>query len=115
MARLDNQVPIKSTWRDAIGKKLTDRIITKRIKQGYYGYAAQQAALSKNPTSDYINRCQFEGCDETRGVKWLEFKYLPKPMFCCEQHRLVLRQRAMKNAETERQFKRNISDAMEFI
>ena len=34
-------IPIKSTWRDAIGIKLTDRRITNRIKQGWYGRIAQ--------------------------------------------------------------------------
>lgn len=33
----DHRIPIKSTWRDAIGKRLTDRTITKYIKMGKYG------------------------------------------------------------------------------
>jgi hypothetical protein len=44
----DFRVPIKSTWRDAIGVKLTDRRITNRTKQGWYGELAKLRLLARS-------------------------------------------------------------------
>jgi phosphoglycerate dehydrogenase-like enzyme len=43
-----NQIPIKSTWRDALGVPLTDRRITKRIAEGWYGRIAQLHQQAKS-------------------------------------------------------------------
>lgn len=43
-----NPTPIRSTWRDPIGAKLTDRRITKRIQQGWYGEIEKLKVLAKN-------------------------------------------------------------------
>lgn len=41
-------IPIKSTWRDAIGPKLTDRRIAKHAKAGRYGLIPKLRALAKS-------------------------------------------------------------------
>ena len=43
----DYRVPIKSTWKDALGVPLTNRRITNRIKQGWYGRIAQLQLLAR--------------------------------------------------------------------
>ena len=76
-------VPIKSTWRDPIGKQLTNRIIANRIREGWYGEAMKLAALAKLPvhqTDGTLNRC---ACGELRGVRWYDYKYLEQPAFLC--------------------------------
>ena len=42
----DFRVPIKSTWKDALGVPLTNRRITSRIKQGWYGLLPKLRLLS---------------------------------------------------------------------
>jgi hypothetical protein len=44
----DFRVPIKSTWRDALGVPLTDRRITTRIKQGWYGELPKLRLLARS-------------------------------------------------------------------
>jgi hypothetical protein len=41
-------VPIKSTWPTPIGKRLTDRAIHNRAKQGWYGEVEKLKALAKS-------------------------------------------------------------------
>jgi len=43
-----NEVPIKSTWREAIGVPLTDRRITNRIKEGWYGLLPKLRLLARS-------------------------------------------------------------------
>lgn len=106
----DYRIPIKSTWRDPIGKPLTNRAITERMKQGWYGVTARFAALAKTPKSDFVHRCEHEGCGETLGVKHLSFKYLPKPMFLCPRHRMAQRNIALKNKEVNKVFKDKLEE-----
>jgi hypothetical protein len=115
MARLDHLVPIKSTWRLPIGKKLTDRLITERAKQGWYGTAAKERALSGLPvtaTNGFIDRCEGQDglCGKMQGVKHFKYKYLPKPMFLCPSCLQIERNRAIKQKDQQRAFKRNIEE-----
>lgn len=41
-------IPIKSTWHEAIGPRLTNRRITNRIKQGFYGRIEQLRLLARS-------------------------------------------------------------------
>jgi hypothetical protein len=105
------QCRLLSTWRDPIGKPLTDRIITHRIKEGWYGEALKRQLLDKLPygrTHGMVDRC---GCGETKGVKWLTFKYLPKPGFYCAHCRVRERNLAIKNREQEKRFREKINIA----
>lgn len=43
----DLRPPIKSTWRDPIGKPITDRVILNRAKQGFYGEIERLRALAR--------------------------------------------------------------------
>lgn len=45
---IDYRVPIKSTWKDALGVPLTDRRITNRIRAGWYGRIAQLHLLARS-------------------------------------------------------------------
>lgn len=53
-------IPIKSTWRDAIGVKLTNRRITNRIKQGWYGRVEQLRLLARSADKDKRNKAKAE-------------------------------------------------------
>jgi hypothetical protein len=115
MARLDHRAPIKSTWRLPIGKKLTDRIITERAKQGWYGEAAKQRVLAGLPvhaTNGLVDRCQGRDglCGELRGVRHFKYKYLPKPMFLCPSCLQIERNKAIKRVDSEKKFKRNLEE-----
>ena len=71
------------SWRvdTAPGKPLTNHTITKRMKEGYYGRAAQQAALARTASkNNFVDRC---ACGVTLGVRWYEYKYLPQHAFLC--------------------------------
>jgi len=89
---LDLRPSIRSTWRDAIGPVLTDRRITNRQKQGWYGEKAKQQALSRSRTKmpdGVLVRCK---CGETKAVAYFDYLYLTAPGFycpaCLEQQRL---------------------------
>ena len=69
---MDKRVPIRSTWKQPVGKKLTDALIRKWEKLGYYGEAVQ---------SNYVvQRCC--ECDK-KGAIYYRWKYLPTPGFYC--------------------------------
>lgn len=70
------------SWRvdTAPGKPLTNGVITRRMKEGYYGQVAKAAALSKKPVSAFIDRC---ACGATQEVKYMNFSYLPTAGFYC--------------------------------
>lgn len=51
-------IPIKSTWRDAIGPKLTNRRITNRIKEGWYGPIEKLKLLSRSPDKNIRNKAK---------------------------------------------------------
>lgn len=53
-------IPIKSTWRDAIGVKLTNRRITNRIKEGWYGRIEQLKLLARSADKDKRNKAKAE-------------------------------------------------------
>lgn len=55
-----SDIPIKSTWRDAIGVKLTNRRITNRIKEGWYGRIAQLQQLAKSSDKDKAKKAKLE-------------------------------------------------------
>lgn len=70
------------SWRcdTAPGKPLTNGVITHRMKEGFYGEVAKQAALAKTKVTGFIDRC---ACGSLKGVKFAGYKYLPKPNFYC--------------------------------
>lgn len=70
------------SWRcdTAPGKPLTNGVITRRMKEGFYGETAKQAALSKTRATGFVDRC---ACGELKGVKFYAYKYLPAPAFHC--------------------------------
>lgn len=109
--QFEDRPRIKSTWRDPIGKPLTDRLINKRAKEGFYGLAAKQAALNKTENKGFVDRCQ---CGEWRGIKWLDFSYLPKPGFYCHSCRLIEKSRGEKRKEIEKQFRKKVTQYEEF-
>lgn len=65
-------VPIRSTWRDPVGKKLTNAIIRKWEKLGFYG---------KERAANYILYPCME-CKRTPAV-YFRNRYLPTPGFYC--------------------------------
>ncbi len=88
-------VPIRSSWRDAIGKRLNNAIITRRQRQGFYGAVAQKRAQSKiTQNTGIVHRC---ACNRTDGVVWYAYKYLPKPAWNCPH--CIARYRAEHNKE----------------
>lgn len=84
---MDPLVHLPSTWKDAKGKLLTNRRIGELAAMGHYGKAAQQRQLlkidhrhQKQSEAGVIFRC---ACDETVGIKYLTWAYLPKPGWYC--------------------------------
>ena len=74
----DPRVPIRSTWRtEGYGKKLTDAIIRRYEKLGYYGQVAESKHI--------VHRCQHGECTSKKQVVYYKYKYLPKPGFYCLQ------------------------------
>lgn len=62
------------------GKRLTNGVITRRMKEGYYGELAKQAALAKTKPTGFVDRC---ACGTIQAVKFAAYKYLPNPGFYC--------------------------------
>lgn len=58
----DYRPPIKSAWPTPIGKKLTDRMITKYAKKGFYGtnMEARKAAKESNTSKRKMSRLMEE-------------------------------------------------------
>src|SRR6266850_1302765 len=84
-------IPIRSTWKDAIGKTLTNRRIAKLMLEGHYGPVAREKQLKRGEfraTKGLIFRC---ACGSTKDVRYLRYAYLPKPdnycPICLAQHR----------------------------
>lgn len=107
---------LKSTWQGPLGKKLTDRLITRRMKEGYYGEEAKKRALSKSKskghsTNGFIDRCF---CGEIKDVRWCAYKYLETPGFFCPSCLNILRLKAHLKAKTARTTKITI-DITEFV
>ena len=82
----ENFVHIKSGWKDPIGVPLTNRLITKYEKLGFYGHEREVAS-----TNGVIHRCV--ECNTKKRVIYQKFRYLPKPGYycpsCVAQHRAV--------------------------
>lgn len=97
-----SRVPIRSTWRDPIGKKLNNAIIARRARQGFYGKEAQLRATKKIEVSTgIVHRCS---CGERVGTLWYKYRYLPKPGFYCPRCLAVHRAAHDKDARARERF-----------
>ena len=104
-------VPIRSTWRDPIGKPLTDRRILNRMKEGWYGPEAKRVALLKERKTGLpegvIARCQ---CGELRGVQYYSYSYLERHGFYCKT--CLNQQRLLKPETKTERFNKIIAEYM---
>lgn len=106
---MDPHIPLRSSWRDAIGKPLTNGIIRNRTKQGFYGEEAKLIALKHvEAKTGFIERCT---CGQKLGVKFLKFKYLPKPGYYCDACRLIHREAQAKQEEREQELNSRLKQA----
>lgn len=109
---MDPHIHLRSSWRDAIGKPLTNGIIRNRIKQGFYGEEAKLVEFKKvESKTGFIERCCVEACGQKLGVRFLKFKYLPKNGFYCEVHRALFREQSAKDAEQEKEINSRLKQA----
>jgi len=103
----DGSAPIRSTWRDPIGKKLTNRIIANREAEGWYGPEAQEKA-QRTPSGSLgiVFRCL--ECGTRNGVHYLRHSYLPKPGDYCKRCALTHKTAFLKARELDRAFNESI-------
>lgn len=93
-------VPIRSTWKDPIGKPLTNRRIAFYQREGRYGREAQERALASCvDVNGFVNRCCEPGCNTYINVRWCTFLYLPKVGYYCPKCRQKHRNEALKEKE----------------
>ena len=69
-------IHIKSGWKSPIGVPLTDRLITKYEKLGFYGHEKEVAS-----TNGIVHRCT--DCNAKKRVIFYKYRYLPKPGYYC--------------------------------
>jgi hypothetical protein len=78
---MDASCHIRSAWPTPISKPLTNALITRRMKEGFYGEVAKQRALDRTRRKDgLIDRC---ACGQLKGVRFYAYSYLEKPGFYC--------------------------------
>ncbi len=97
---MDPHVRLKSTWKDAIGRPLTDRAIVAYARLGYF----KGRLTLRQPTaaaSFIVNRC---GCGSLDAV-WRTYAYLPKPGFYCSRCLAVHRAERDKAAAQAKRWK----------
>lgn len=73
---MSTQGHIKSAWKDPVGKPLTDAMIRRYERLGFYGHEKEVTAAN-----GIIHRCR--ECDIKKRVVYYKFKYLPTPGFYC--------------------------------
>ena len=86
----DEHSRLPSTWRQPIGKELTDRVIFQRALEGWYGVewknralATQRIKAAKRLLLTPSGRVETCACGETQGVTYRRWSYLPKPGLYC--------------------------------
>lgn len=81
-----SHVPLRPAWRDARGVPLTNRRITARAREGWYGKRAKELADAKaskrfkDAASHVVHRCS---CGSTEWVRFVKYDYLPAPGNYC--------------------------------
>lgn len=107
----DPRCRFPSTWRDPIGKPLTNARIRALQRDGWYGQevkaALERKAIHRSP--GIIFRC---ACGAVAKGHYA-YLYLPKPGDYCAICLLRYRTAAKKERELDRQFKENL--AKEFV
>jgi hypothetical protein len=86
----NHPVPIRSTWRDPVGKRLTNGIIRRWQRLGWYGEVAATAA-------GIIHHCC--ECNSRKHVVFYKNRFLPTPGFYCPPCYAI--HRAKRDAEVE--------------
>lgn len=85
-------IHIKSGWKDPIGVPLTNRLIAKYEKLGFYGAERETSA-----TNGIVHRCC--ECQTKKHVIYQKFRYLPKPGYYCPT--CVTGHRAVRDQEEQ--------------
>ncbi len=88
-----SNAPIRSTWRDAIGKPLTNRSIARYQNEGKLGGTPKQRS---EPKSFVVFRC---ACGVKEEVRFLTYKYLPNSGYYCP--RCLAQYRRQKELEQQ--------------
>lgn len=84
-------VRFPSTWRDAIGKPLTDSAILAYIREGRYGPDLQRRQLARDHATIVQGRIILarKCCECDNLGNFMRFNYLPKAGYYCDHCRNV--------------------------
>jgi hypothetical protein len=98
-----------STWRDPVGKPLTNGRITRLMRDGWYGPDAKQAVEARIARTGIIYRCS---CGQI-ATGFYRFSYLPKQGNYCTLCVKRFRAERDKAKELDRKWKENLEQ--EFV
>jgi len=80
-----------STWKDALGKPLTDRVIEQYIREGRYTKELQLAQLARDKANVVNGRTMLakpcEVCKDGTLGNFMQFSYLPQAGYYCNSCR----------------------------
>lgn len=96
----DTTIPLRSTWRQAIGKPLSNAAIARYAREGRYGLRLQQIFRRLKHDDGLVHRCAC-GSNETR---YLRFSYLPCKGWYCLRCVAAYRAKRDHEAEADRRF-----------
>ncbi len=99
---MDPRVRMRSTWRDPIGKPLTDSAILRYMRNGRYGPELQRAAReAEKAVTGSVFRCDCGARDE---VRYMTYSYLPRPGYFCPACRARYREGAQREKEQRKEW-----------
>lgn len=104
---MDTTAHLPSTWRQAVGKRLTSHRIAQYQREGWYG-----SGLKLPPTGSR-GPCTAPHCKQVANTRYMDYGYLPKPGVYCRKCREAYRLDALKQKEQSKAEKEAFLKAIE--
>ena len=100
-----------STWRDAIGKSLTDKAIEQYCREGFYGPDEQRKQKARDKANVVNGKVMLarpcERCADGKKLgNFMRFAYLPKAGYYCDACRTYYKKERAKAIEEIRKWSR---------